>query len=95
MLFCSGNFYGQISSGCEPLTEAEYLDITQTIKNLEKKAEDNLKPYIDEESTEGYHAKIYQIECSSSYIKIMFIASIYFGITFLILKISLFIKNHF
>ena len=82
MLFCSGHFYGQISSGCEPLTEAEYLDITQTIKNLEKKAEDNLKPYIDEESTEGYHAKIYQIECSSSYIKIMFIASIFLALLF-------------
>ena len=87
MLFCSGHFYGQISSGCEPLTEAEYLDITQTIKNLEKKAEDNLKPYIDEESTEGYHAKIYQIECSSSYIKIMFFCEYILGITFLILKI--------
>ena len=87
MLFCWGQFYGHTSSGCEPLTEAEYLDITQTIKNLEKKAEDNLKPYIDEESTEGYHAKIYQIECSSSYIKIMFFCEYIFGITFLILKI--------
>ena len=82
MLFCSDHFHVQISSGCEPLTEAEYLDITQTIKNLEKKAENNLKPYIDEESTEGYHAKIYQIECSSSYIKIMFIASIFLALLF-------------
>ena len=72
---------------CRALTEEQYLDIVETKKNMEKEYDEN---YIEDmlkiddagTSTEGYHTKIYQIECSSSYIKYLSIASILFALLF-------------
>ena len=73
--------YGEIHKVCRALTEEQYLDIVETKKNLEKEYDEN---YRDEfaplfgggTNTEGYRTKIYQIDCASSYIKFLSIASI-------------------
>ena len=61
---------GTPAQGCQALTEEQYLDIVETKKKLEKEADQILK----EEVGEGYHTKIYQIDCASSYIKLVSIA---------------------
>ena len=63
---------GGTSKGCQALTEDEYLDIVETKRKFEEKAD----LVIKEKVGEGYHTKIYQIDCSSSYIKFLTIATI-------------------
>ena len=71
--------YGIEDKECRALTEEEYLDIVETKKNMEKEYDEN---YRDElipllgggTNTEGYRTKIYQIDCASSYIKLVSIA---------------------
>ena len=79
--------YGNEGRQCRALTEEQYLDIVETKKNMEKEYDENYierRLKIDDAgtSTEGYHTKIYQIECSSSYIKYLSIASILFALLF-------------
>ena len=69
---------GTPAQGCQALTEEQYLDIVETKKKLEKEADQILK----EEVGEGYHTKIYQIDCASSYIKFLSIASILLALHF-------------
>ena len=72
---------------CRALTEEQYLDIVETKKNMEKEYDEN---YRDEfaplfgggTNTEGYRTKIYQIDCASSYIKFLSIASILLALLF-------------
>ena len=69
---------GTPAQGCQALTEEQYLDIVETKKKLEKEADQILK----EEVGEGYHTKIYQIDCASSCIKFLSIASILLALLF-------------
>ena len=69
---------GTPAQGCQALTAEQYLDIVETKKKLEKEADQILK----EEVGEGYHTKIYQIDCASSYIKFLSIASILLALLF-------------
>ena len=76
-----------MSTECKALTEEEYLDIVQTKKDLEKyydeRYRDEMIPILfDETNTEGYSTKIYQIDCSSSYIKFLSITSILLALLF-------------
>ena len=85
--FVRFQLFGIEDKECRALTEEEYLDIVETKKNMEKEYDENyIEPIltIDDAgtSTEGYHTKIYQIECSSSYIKYLSIASILFALLF-------------
>ena len=85
--FVRFQLFGTGGLQCRALTEEQYLDIVETKKNMEKEYDEN---YIEDmlkiddagTSTEGYHTKIYQIECSSSYIKYLSIASILFALLF-------------
>ena len=85
--FVRFQLYGYMSAECKALTEEEYLDIVQTKKDLEKyydeRYRDEMIPILfDETNTEGYSTKIYQIDCSSSYIKFLSIASILLALLF-------------
>ena len=55
-------FNGKMDKGCTLLTEEQYLDIAETIR-------------IKEEQYENNQMKIYQLDCTSSYLKIVSIAS--------------------
>ena len=79
--------YGEIHKVCRALTEEQYLDIVETKKNLEKEYDEYYRSYgipllYDETNTEGYYTKIYQIDCSSSYIKFLSITSILLALLF-------------
>ena len=69
---------GTPDRSCVPLTEEKYLDIVQTKEDLEKQFDEAyLEPFREMgliKNTEGYHTKIYQIDCASSYIKLVSIA---------------------
>ena len=85
--FVRFQLFGTGGLQCRALTEEQYLDIVETKKNMEKEYDEKyIEPMlkIDDAgtSTEGYHTKIYQIECSSSYIKYLSIASILFALLF-------------
>ena len=69
---------GTPAQGCQALTAEQYLDIVETKKKLEKEADQILK----EEVGEGYHTKIYQIDCSSSVIKFFSFATIFLALLF-------------
>ena len=73
---------GSAGRFCANLTEEQYLDIVETKEDLEKQLDEQLLGFVGIESTEGYHAKIYQIECASSYIKFFSIASILLALLF-------------
>ena len=82
--FVRGQFYGRQEKVCTALTEEEYLDIVETKKKKEKEADDALKDILAlvEKSTEGYYTKIYQLDCSSSFIKFFSIATIFLALIF-------------
>ena len=69
---------GKSAKGCLALTEDEYLDIVETKRKLEEEVDKILKENVGE----GYHTKIYQIDCSSSYIKFFTIATILLALLF-------------
>ena len=82
--FVRGQFYGRQEKVCAALTEEEYLDIVETKKKKEKEADDALKDILAsiEKSTEGYYTKLYQLDCSSSFIKFFSIATIFLALIF-------------
>ena len=65
---------GEIHKTCFPLTQEEYLDIVEYKKTFEKN--------VDDEDYQGLHAKVYQIDCISSYIKFLPFASILLALFF-------------
>ena len=79
--------YGIEDVECRALTQEQYLDIVETKKNMEKEydkyyRDEAIPIYYGETSTEGYRTKIYQIDCASSYIKFLSIASILLALLF-------------
>ena len=79
--------YGKTYNRCRALTEEEYLDIVETKKKFEKKYDEFYREEVipitySETNTEGYYTKIYQIDCSSSYIKFLSIANILLALLF-------------
>ena len=85
--FVRFQLFGIEDKECRALTEEEYLDIVETKKNMEKEYDENYRdeliPLLDGgTSTEGYRTKIYQIDCASSYIKFLSIASILLALLF-------------
>ena len=59
---------GEVNKRCLPLPEEAYLDITETIKEIEKE--------WSKTTTEGEYTKIYQLDCAASNIKFLSIASL-------------------
>ena len=85
--FVRFQLFGIEDKECRALTEEEYLDIVETKKNMEKEydkyyRDEAIPIYYGETSTEGYRTKIYQIDCASSYIKFLSIASILLALLF-------------
>ena len=75
-------FVGFTSQGCQPLTAEEYLDIVETKRKIEKSLENELKNGDYVSNPEGYSAKVYQLDCSSSYVKFLSFASILLALLF-------------
>ena len=73
---------GSAGRFCANLTEEKYLDIVETKEDLEKQLDEQLLGFVGIENTEGYHTKIYQIECAAFYIKFFTIASILLALLF-------------
>ena len=63
---------------CIPLTAEEYLDIVEYKRDFEKKYYENNYKYL----SEGQRIKVYEINCSSSYIKFLTFTSILFSLFF-------------
>ena len=82
--FVRRQFNGRETKGCEALTEEEYLDIVETKRKKEKEDDTRLRAQLSliEKSTDGYFTKIYQIDCSSSFIKFFSFASIFLALIF-------------
>ena len=55
---------GKMSQGCTSITEEQYLDIAQTIREFEE------TPLLKGKT------KVYQLDCASSYLKIVSISSV-------------------
>ena len=69
---------GGEAKGCVALTSRDYLDIVEFKRNYEKKYyEANYK-----DVSEGKRIKVYEINCSSSYIKFLTFACILFALLF-------------
>ena len=58
---------GVMHSTCASLTEEQYLDISETMRIIEEKYEDN-------------KMKIYQLDCTSSYLKFLSIVGALFAL---------------
>ena len=54
---------GKMIQGCTSITEEQYLDIAQTIREFEE------APHLEGKT------KVYQLDCASSYLKIVSISS--------------------
>ena len=82
--FVRRQFNGKETQGCKALTEEEYLDIVETKRKKEKEDDTRLRAQLSlsEKSTDGYFTKIYQIDCSSSFIKFFSFASIFLALIF-------------
>ena len=65
--FLRYQFKGVMNSTCAPLTEEQYLDISETMRIIEEKYEDN-------------KMKIYQLDCASSYLKFLSIVGALFAL---------------
>ena len=65
--FLRYQFKGVMNSTCTSLTEEQYLDISETIRIIEEKYEDN-------------KMKIYQLDCTSSYLKFLSIVGALFAL---------------
>ena len=63
---------------CVALTSEEYLDIVEFKRKFE---DDNYETHYKDVS-EGKRIKVYEINCSSSYIKLLTFASILFALLF-------------
>ena len=68
-------FEGQMHAGCMELTEEQYLDIAESIRKMEQ---GDKRYWV----TQAAGSKIYQLDCSSSFIKIVSIASILLALIF-------------
>ena len=66
---------GVMHAGCIALTEDQYLDISESIRRMEN----GDKQYW---VTEAKGSKIYQLDCNSSYLKILSLASIILAFVF-------------
>ena len=63
---------------CIALTSEDYLDIVEFKRNYEDKYYENNYKYV----SEGQRIKVYEINCSSSYIKFLTFTSILFSLFF-------------
>ena len=66
---------GVMHAGCIALTEDQYLDISESIRRMEN----GDKEYW---VTEAKGSKIYQLDCNSSYLKLLSFASIILALIF-------------
>ena len=66
---------GVMHAGCIALTEDQYLDISESIRRMEN----GDKEYW---VTEAKDSKIYQLDCNSSYLKLLSFASIILALIF-------------
>ena len=66
---------GVMHAGCIALTEDQYLDISESIRRMEN----GDKQYW---VTEAKGSKIYQLDCNSSYLKLLSFASIILALIF-------------
>ena len=66
---------GDMHQGCLGLSEEQYLDTSETIRRMERG---------DKEiwTTRGANSKIYQLDCNSSFLKILSFASILLALIF-------------
>ena len=76
---------GEMFARCVALTEVQYMDISETIQRFEK-GESLTKKYFSKDSvadgleSEFENSKIYQLDCASSYLKVLSIASALFAL---------------
>ena len=79
---------GEMFARCIALTEVQYMDISETIQRFEK-GESLTKKYFSKKNkdsvagdleTEFENSKIYQLDCASSYLKVLSIASALFAL---------------
>ena len=66
---------GNMHAGCIPLSEEHYLDISETIIRMEN---GDKRYWV----AEGVNSKIYQLDCNSSYLKLLSFASIILALIF-------------
>ena len=69
---------GAEQKGCIALTSEDYLDIVEFKRNYEDKYYEANYKYV----SEGKRIKVYEINCSSSYIKLLTFTSILFALLF-------------
>ena len=69
---------GAEKKGCIALTSEDYLDIVEFKRNYEDKYYEANYKYV----SEGKRIKVYEINCSSSYIKLLTFTSILFALLF-------------
>ena len=76
---------GEMFARCVALTEVQYMDISETMRRFEK-GESLTKKYFSKDSvaddveSESENSKIYQLDCASSYLKVLSIASALFAL---------------
>ena len=79
---------GEMFARCIALTEVQYMDISETIQRFEK-GESLTKKYFSKKNkdsvagdleSEFENSKIYQLDCASSYLKVLSIASALFAL---------------
>ena len=66
---------GVMHGGCIGLSEEQYLDITETIRRMEN---GDKKIW----TTEATGAKVYQLDCSSSYLRLLSVATLLLALIF-------------
>ena len=76
---------GEMFARCIALTEVQYMDISETMRRFEK-GEALTKKYFSKDDvaygleSEFENSKIYQLDCASSYLKLISIASALFAL---------------
>ena len=76
---------GEMFAICVALTEVQYMDISETMRRFEK-GEALTKKYFSKDDvaygleSEFENSKIYQLDCASSYLKLLSIASALFAL---------------
>ena len=76
---------GKMFARCVALTEVQYMDISETMRRFEK-GEALTKKYFSKDDvaygleSEFENSKIYQLDCASSYLKVLSIASALFAL---------------
>ena len=76
---------GEMFARCIGLTEEQYLDISETIRRFEE-GETLLKHYFSKDNlaygdgSSFENSKIYQLDCASSYLKVLSIVSALFAL---------------